>query len=125
MRLQEICSSYEVTAVQWLVLYHIYENEGCTSMDIVKEWSVEKPTVSSFVRKLSDQGLLQSRSGDDKRQKFLYLTAAGEILCEKIMEKVAELQSFVTEPFLDEAVDEITQQIVILEERMKKPLQGK
>ena len=38
-RLQEICSEKGITPVQWLVLQHISKNEGCTSIDIVKEWS--------------------------------------------------------------------------------------
>ena len=76
-RLQEICSEKGITPVQWLVLQHIYKNEGCTSIDIVKEWSVEKPTVSSLVRKLYEQGLLDYREGEDKRHKRLYLTEEG------------------------------------------------
>jgi MarR family transcriptional regulator, transcriptional regulator for hemolysin len=120
IRIQEICSANGVTAVQWLVLQHIYQNEGCTSMDIVKEWSVEKPTVSSLIRKLNEQGLLQLQSGDDKRQKYLFLTAEGQILCTKVTEKVMELQSFVTEPFSDEMLNNWTEQLMILEERMNQ-----
>lgn len=119
IRLQEICSVYGITPVQSLVLYHVYENEGCTSMDIVKEWSVEKPTVSTLVRKLNKQGLLKFTSGEDKRQKYLSLTPEGQILCRKVMEKVTELQSFVTEPFSEKMVNDWTEQLMILEERMK------
>lgn len=120
IRLQEICSANGFTAVQWLVLHHIYNNEGCTSMDIVKEWSVEKPTVSSLVRKLNEQGLLKFTSGDDKRQKYLSLTDEGKTLCGKVTEKVIELQSFVTDPFTAGMVNEWTEQLMVMEERMKQ-----
>lgn len=119
IRLQEICSVNGITPVQSLVLYHVYKNEGCTSMDIVKEWSVEKPTVSTLVRKLNEQGLLTFTSGEDKRQKYLSLTPIGQILCRNVMEKVMELQTFVTEPFSEEMVNDWTEQLMILEERMK------
>jgi MarR family transcriptional regulator, transcriptional regulator for hemolysin len=119
MQLQEICSAHGVTGVQWLVLQHVFKNEGCTSMDIVKEWSVEKPTVSSLVKKLSEQGLVQFTSGEDKRQKYLSLSKEGKVLCEKITEQVTDLQAFVTEPFSEEMVNEWTEQLKILEERLK------
>ncbi|MBD8025929.1 MarR family transcriptional regulator [Ureibacillus sp. Re31] len=118
-RLQEICSLNGITPVQWLVLQHVYKHEGCTSMDIVKEWSVEKPTVSTLVSKLNEQGLIKFTSGQDKRQKYLSLTVEGQILCRKVEEKVMELQSFVTEPLSKEMVNEWTEQLMILEERLK------
>ncbi|MFP3918703.1 MarR family transcriptional regulator [Lysinibacillus telephonicus] len=118
LKLQEICSPFGITPVQWLVIHHIYNNEGCTSMDIVKEWSVEKPTVSSLVKKLHEQGLIQFKSGADKRQKYLSLSQEGQVLCGKVKEKVMNLQSFVTEPFSEEMVNEWSQQLAILEERM-------
>ena len=120
LRLQEICSANGITAVQWLVLQHVYKNESCTSMDIVKEWSVEKPTVSSLVRKLNEQGLLELTSGEDKRQKYLSLSEEGHILCQNITDKVMQLQSFVTEPLPDEVVKEWTEQLTVLEERLKQ-----
>ncbi|MFS0878421.1 MarR family winged helix-turn-helix transcriptional regulator [Metabacillus niabensis] len=119
LRLQEICSAYGVTAVQWLVLHHVYNHEGCTSIDIVKEWSVEKPTVSSLVRKLNEQGLLQFTSGQDKRQKNLSLTDEGKTLCEKITKQVIELQLFVADPLSEDKVKEWMEELKILEERMK------
>ncbi|MEK9196982.1 MarR family winged helix-turn-helix transcriptional regulator [Ureibacillus sp. 179-F W5.1 NHS] len=118
-RLQEICSANGITPVQWLVINHVFKNEGCTSIDIVKEWSVEKPTVSTLVRKLNEQGILEFTSGEDKRQKYLSLTVEGQILCRKVGEKVMELQSFVTEPMSEEMVNEWTEQLMILEERLK------
>jgi len=120
IRLQEICSANGITAVQWLVLQHVYKNEGCTSMDIVKEWSVEKPTVSSLVRKLNEQGLLEFTSGEDKRQKYLSLTSEGNNLCQNITDKVMKLQSFVKEPLPEETVKEWTEQLMVLEERLKQ-----
>ena len=119
-RLQEICSANGITPVQWLVLQHIYNNEGCNSIDIVKEWSVEKPTVSSLVRRLYEQGLLDYREGEDKRHKRLYLTVEGNNLCRKVAEKVAELQSFVTVPLPEETVEEWTKMLLVLEGRMKQ-----
>ncbi|MFS0781274.1 MarR family winged helix-turn-helix transcriptional regulator [Bacillus sp. 1P06AnD] len=119
VRLQEICSDYGTTPVQWLVMYHISLHEGCTSKDIVNEWSVEKPTVSYYVRKLKEQGLLQFTSGRDKREKYLSLTSEGASLCERINEKVKELQTFVTEPFTDKQIEKWTEQVEVLGERMK------
>ena len=120
IRLQEICSAKGITPVQWLVLQHIYKNEGCTSIDIVKEWSVEKPTVSSLVRKLYEQGLLDYREGEDKRHKRLYLTEEGYNLCGKVAEKVTELQSFVTEPMPEETMGKWTEMLHVLEGRLKQ-----
>lgn len=119
MRLQEICSIDGITPVQWLVLHHVSQNDGCRSIDIVKEWSVEKPTVSSLVRKLKERDLLTFTSGEDKRQKYLSLTAEGKALCEKIAEQVTALQTFTTEPFSEKMVNDWTEQLMILEERMK------
>ena len=119
-RLQEICSAQGITPVQWLVLQHIYKNEGCTSIDIVKEWSVEKPTVSSLVRKLYEQGLLDYREGEDKRHKRLYLTEEGKNLCGIVAEKVKGLQTFVTEPLPEETVEEWTEMLHVLEGRLKQ-----
>ncbi|WP_019244221.1 MULTISPECIES: MarR family winged helix-turn-helix transcriptional regulator [Bacillus] len=120
IRLQEICSVSGITPVQWLALYHVSLNEGCTSKDITNEWSVEKPTVSYVIRKLNEQGFLKFTSGEDKRQKYLSLTKEGRILCEEINVKVIELQNFVTEPFTEEKVNDWTKQLEVLGKRMQQ-----
>lgn len=120
IRLQEICSLGGITPVQWLTLYHVSLNEGCTSKDITNEWSVEKPTVSYVVRKLHEQGLLEFTSGEDKRQKYLSLTKEGQTVCEEINVKVKQLQSFVTEPFTEKEVYDWASQLEVLGERMKQ-----
>ncbi|UOQ84235.1 MarR family winged helix-turn-helix transcriptional regulator [Gracilibacillus salinarum] len=120
IRLQELCSTHDITPVQWLVMHHIYEKDKCTSMDIVKAWSVEKPTVSSLVRKLKEQQLLNVTSGEeDKRQKYVSLTMEGKKRYEAVAKKVKQLQAFTTEPFSEEMMSQWTEQLMLMEHRIK------
>lgn len=119
LQIQSICSRYDLTPVQWLVLRHISEHKGCTSIEIVREWSVEKPTVSSLVRKLESMEYLTFSEGKDKRQKFLYLTENGEAVCKRVTSKVNALQAYVMADESQETLDQLLEKIVLWEERLK------
>ena len=77
-QVNEICTTRKMTSMQFQILRYIFRYGSCTSMDIVKAWKVEKPTVSEHIRRLHDKEWVAITQGADKRVKNLALTHAGE-----------------------------------------------
>lgn len=117
-QVNEICTPRKMTSMQFHILRYIFRYENCTSMDIVKAWKVEKPTVSEHIRRLHDKDWIAISQGVDKRVKNLSLTPAGHAVHEEILKEVKEMQKQVTASFTDEEIELFTGFMVRLEEEM-------
>ena len=115
-QVNEICTTRKMTSMQFHILRYILRYGSCTSMDIVKAWKVEKPTVSEHIRRLHDKEWIAITQGADKRVKNLALTAAGQAVYEDILVEVEALQQRVTESFTAEEVELFTTFMLRLEQ---------
>lgn len=117
-QVNEICTTRKMTSMQFHILRYIFRYGSCTSMDIVKAWKVEKPTVSEHIRRLHDKEWIAITQGADKRVKNLALTASGQAVYEEILVEVKALQQQVTSSFTEEEVALFTTFMLRLEEQL-------
>lgn len=117
-QVNEICTTRKMTSMQFHILRYIFRYGSCTSMDIVKAWKVEKPTVSEHIRRLHDKEWIAITQGADKRVKNLALTPSGQAVYEEILVEVEALQEQVTASFTKEEVALFTSFMLRLEEQL-------
>ncbi|MEE1130196.1 MAG: MarR family transcriptional regulator [Caryophanon sp.] len=117
-QVNEICTTRKMTSMQFQILRYIFRYGSCTSMDIVKAWKVEKPTVSEHIRRLHDKEWIAITQGADKRVKNLALTHAGESVYEEILVEVEALHQKVTANFTEEEVAIFTRFMLHLEDEL-------
>lgn len=117
VQVNEICATRKMTSMQFLMLRYIHQSKSCTSMDIVKAWNVEKPTVSEHIRRLHDKGWVAITQGADRRVKNLSLTTEGIAVYEDIIIEVERLQQEVTAIFTEDELDVFTRFVAKLEQQ--------
>ena len=62
---------------QWLVLYCMSLKESTTLVEISNYLDVEKPTISRTVKRLEEQGFIETLPSDDKRERRIALSSKG------------------------------------------------
>lgn len=75
---REVAQSVGLTAVQLRVLKLAHEAEGSTAKNIAEQMRVSQATVTALLDKLAVRGMIERHvCQTDRRQKNIYLTAAG------------------------------------------------
>ncbi|WP_052129931.1 MarR family winged helix-turn-helix transcriptional regulator [Ureibacillus sinduriensis] len=70
-------AKHQLYTSQWVVLRLISIKKSCTLAELAKETRVEKPSVTRIIQKLMELGYVEIQQGDDKREKYVHLTARG------------------------------------------------
>ena len=91
-KMSAILTPYGMTPANWSLLQFLHINEMVTSRQIADYWEVEKPTVSANVKALLQKNLITAVTGEDKREKKLVLTTAGEDLYEQLHSEIYIMQ---------------------------------
>ena len=91
--IQPILDDYNLHTAQWLVLKDIAINQPTTLVQISKRRSIEKPTTRKIIKVLLDKGLLSLAQGEDKREKWLTLSPAGQKQHDAILAQVIATQN--------------------------------
>ena len=79
-QLTALLAPYELSNSNWSLIHYVASHKTATMSQIAGYWDVEKPTVSANVKALTQRGLLTAVQGEDKREKYLCLTAHGQTL---------------------------------------------
>ena len=77
-------SKIHETPAHWHALIEISKNPGVTISKVGQGLLLSPSKISRLISRLSKEGLLEMRTGHDKREKFLYLTDAGALALKKI-----------------------------------------
>ncbi|SJN55357.1 Transcriptional regulator HosA [Vibrio ruber DSM 16370] len=81
-----------VTKPQFSVLHAIAQSPGIEQVDLVEAAITTKATLAELLGRMEKRGLIQRQHGtQDKRRRFVYLTAEGEKLYHASMEVVQSL----------------------------------
>jgi len=89
-----LLAQYGVALSEWRVLAVLHELGELCVADLAEAALSVQPTVTHASRRLEDRGLLSSAPGtDDKRQRFLSITAAGTSLISTLIEKAKQLEA--------------------------------
>jgi DNA-binding MarR family transcriptional regulator len=84
-------NNYDITALQWMVLGIIYENEGINQNELSKKSKKDKTNIARITDKLEKKALIERIQDDiDKRTFRLYTTNLGKNTREKLTQIVVE-----------------------------------
>jgi len=101
------CADYNITPVQYAALVAIKERPGVDATRLSALIAFDRSTIGNVIERLEARGLLTRQAGaEDRRQKLLFLSGAGEQLLVAVMPLVARVQERILAP-LTEAEREI------------------
>lgn len=84
-------NNLEVTALQWMTLSIIYENEGITQNELSKKSKKDKTNIARIIEKLEKKGFIERIKDDiDKRVFRLFTTELGKSTREELMQIAIE-----------------------------------
>jgi DNA-binding MarR family transcriptional regulator len=82
-----------ITVDQWVLLDHIYRNEGIAQIELAELTAKDGPTVTRILDLLHKKRLIERRMAEDDRRKFkLFATSEGKALFDKAFPIVAEVR---------------------------------
>lgn len=86
----EECANFDVTPVQYSVLFVVGEQPGIDQSKVATELGVDRATLASVAARLESNGFIRRIvSRLDRRQKLLNLTARGKATLGKMQESVS------------------------------------
>lgn len=70
---------YNVTPEQWVLLVHLWDDDGITQKELAEKSNKDQPTTTRILDKLEKRGLLYRTADPNDRRAFLiYLTNEGK-----------------------------------------------
>ena len=119
-QLSSLLAPFDISNANWSLLQYLAQQEVATTSQIAKYWDVEKPTVSANVKTLMQHGLVQTKQGEDKREKYLSLTEKGQTLHQNISPEIKFLQNKLLSVLSEEQKLEIQQVLLEMEALLKE-----
>lgn len=84
----------ELTLDQYAVIRYMHKRGRCTSTELADTFCVGKSSVTAIINRLSDKRLIERLPDErDRRVTYLRLTGEGEVLSEKMEDRIQELLS--------------------------------
>jgi len=78
--------NYNITALQWMVLGIIYENDGILQNELVKKSKKDKTNIARIINKLEKKSFIRKIKDDiDKRNFRLFITDDGKRVREELV----------------------------------------
>lgn len=90
---------YQLNYSLWQVMFVIQEKQGCTSIEIAEYLNVSKPSIAKRTRILAQLNVVSQVQTDDKRQKKLVLSAAGQKLYQQCAAEIGQFEQQLIQPF--------------------------
>ena len=87
---------YQLNYSLWQVMFVLQYKKGCTSIEIAEYLNVSKPSVAKRTAVLSQLNVVTQVETEDKRQKKLVLSSAGEKLYQQCSAEIAQLEQQLT-----------------------------
>lgn len=87
-----------------MIMYGLCEAaRPCTQKELCDRWGLNKQTVNSAVKKLSEQGILKiTPSSYSLREKLIYFTEKGELFASETVAKIMRAERTAFEKFSEE-----------------------
>ncbi len=76
-QLNEQLAKHNLHRTEWSVLYYLVTSESMTLVEMARLLSVEKPNITRTMKSLAELGYVESKQGQDKREKHMIVTAKG------------------------------------------------
>jgi len=97
---------YEITAEQWNIIRHLWEEEGLSQREIGDKTAKDKPNITRMLDALGKKGLLWRQPDPRDRRKYrLYLTPEGKDLHARLSPLARDLRERVARNLAPEEID--------------------
>ena len=78
---QRKLKQHDITLEQWVLLYYVYQNEGCNQKKLSETTNRDTGALTRSLNTLETRGLIERKSSyQDKREFLIYLTTEGRDL---------------------------------------------
>jgi MarR family transcriptional regulator for hemolysin len=106
-----------LTDATWRPLLHLHLlGDGTRQKDLAESLGIKGPSIVRLLDTLLDKGLLRRQEdGSDRRAKLLFLTGDGQLLVNRIQEKVMALENALFGSFGDDEISRMADFIERLE----------
>ena len=85
-------ATYKLTYAQWIPLYKLFKQDGCTPIAMARDLSVDPAALTRSLTRLETKGLLRrERSTQDRRVVHLWLTDEGRAVAEHVPGVLADV----------------------------------
>lgn len=102
LKMTEKLSVFDITPVQYAVLYCLWENDKRSPKEIAERLKLENSTISGILERMEKKGLIErSISKEDRRYIQVMLTEKGANLKDAVLAAVEEVNNEVMSVFSD------------------------
>lgn len=102
LKMTEKLSVFDITPVQYAVLYCLWENDKRSPKEIAERLKLENSTISGILERMEKKGLIErSISKEDRRYIQVMLTEKGANLKDAVLTAVEEVNNEVMSVFSD------------------------
>lgn len=96
----------EITAEQWAIIRHLWDEDGLSQREIAEKTSKDKPNITRMVDALEQKRLLFRQPDPRDRRKYcIYLTKEGKQLQERLWPLALDLRERVTQNLTPAEID--------------------
>ena len=99
---------FEITAEQWVIMRHLWEDEGISQREIGEKAAKDKPNITRMLDALEKKRLIFRQPDPRDRRKFcVYLTKEGKQLHERLLPLAQTLRERVTRSLSQPEIDRV------------------
>jgi DNA-binding MarR family transcriptional regulator len=101
-------NGFEITAEQWVIMRHLWEEEGLSQREIGEKAAKDKPNITRMLDALEKKRLIFRQPDPRDRRKFcVYLTKEGKQLHERLQPLAQSLRQQITRSLSQPEIDRI------------------
>ena len=99
-------NGFEITAEQWAIIRHLWEEDGLSQREIAEKTSKDKPNITRMVDALEQKRLVFRQPDPGDRRKYcIYLTKEGRQLHEGLFPLTQTLRQRVSQNLAPDEID--------------------
>ncbi len=99
-------NGYEITAEQWAIVRHLWEEDGLSQRELGEKTSKDKPNITRMIDALEQKRLVFRQPDPRDRRKYcIYLTKEGKSLQERLLPLAQTLRERVTQNLTPQEID--------------------
>ena len=101
-------NGFEITAEQWVIMRHLWEEEGLSQREIGEKAAKDKPNITRMLDALEKKRLIFRQPDPRDRRKFcVYLSKEGKQLHERLLPLAQTLREQVTRSLSKPEIDRV------------------
>jgi DNA-binding MarR family transcriptional regulator len=99
-------NGFEITAEQWAIIRHLWEEDGLSQRELAEKTSKDKPNITRMIDALEQKRLVFRQPDPRDRRKYcIYLTKEGKHLQERLLPLAQDLRERVTQNLTAQELD--------------------